>query len=140
MPLLPPGLHFTGKQSPYFNYFSRIWKAHFSRRNQNLPPDVDIYWQEKAWADTNFSIEWVRQILKGGTKPLEGKEFVLFCDNRTIQVSEEFFETFLVCNDNGPRYGRTKNKVCLGAVITFSCILYLSSRNTLKQLLIKFSG
>lgn len=70
-----------------------MWKAHFSRRNQNLPPDVDIYWQEKAWADTNFSIEWVRQILKGGTKPLEGKEFVLFCDNRTIQVSEEFFQT-----------------------------------------------
>ena len=39
-------------------------------------PDVDVYWQEKAWADTKFSVEWVRQTLKEGTKLLEGKEFV----------------------------------------------------------------
>ena len=55
-------------------------------------PNIDVYWQEKAWADTKFNVEWVRQTLKEGTKPLEGKEFVLFCDNLTSQVSEEFLQ------------------------------------------------
>ena len=54
------------------------------------------------------------------------------------QQFRDFLNLVLVCNDNGPRYRRTKNKVFLGTVITFSCILYLLSRNTLKQLLIKF--
>ena len=55
-------------------------------------PDVDVYWQEKAWADTKFSVEWVRQTLKEGIKPLEGKEFFLFCDSFTAQVNEEFLQ------------------------------------------------
>ena len=55
-------------------------------------PDVDVYWLEKAWADTKFSVKWVRQTLKERTKPLEGKEFVLFCDNLTAQVSKEFLQ------------------------------------------------
>ena len=62
-------------------------------------PDVDVYWQEKAWADTKFSVGWVRQTLKEGTKPLEGKEFVLFCDNLTAQVTEEFLQA--VRENNG---------------------------------------
>lgn len=55
-------------------------------------PDADVYWLEKAWADTKFSVKWVRQTLKERTKPLEGKEFVLFCDNLTAQVSKEFLQ------------------------------------------------
>ena len=55
-------------------------------------PDVDVYWLEKAWADTKFSVKWVRQTLKERTKPLESKEFVLFCDNLTAQVSKEFLQ------------------------------------------------
>ena len=35
--------------------------------------DVDVYWQEKAWADIKFSVEWVRQTLKEGTKRLDVK-------------------------------------------------------------------
>ena len=63
------------------------------------------------------------------------------CNLQQLRMSlRDFLNLVLVCNDNGPRYGRTKNKVFLGTVITFSCILYLLSRNTLKQLLIKFSG
>ena len=56
-------------------------------------PDINVYWQEKAWADTKFSVDWVRQTLKEVTKPLEGKEFVLFWDNLTAQISEEFLQT-----------------------------------------------
>ena len=29
-------------------------------------PSVDVYWQENAWADTNFSIEWAERTLKAG--------------------------------------------------------------------------
>ena len=52
-----------------------------------------------------------------------------------IMTLRDFLNLVLVCNDNRPRYGSTKNKVFLGIVITFSCILYLLSRNTLKHLL-----
>ena len=55
-------------------------------------PDVDVYCLEKAWSDTKFSVKWVRQTLKERTKPLEGEEFVLFCDNLTAQVSKEFLQ------------------------------------------------
>ena len=45
-----------------------------------------------AWADTKLNVEWVRQTFKEGTEPLEGKEFVLFCDNLTTQVRKEFLQ------------------------------------------------
>ena len=42
----------------------------------------------------------------------------------------DFFNLVLVCN-NGPRQGRTKNKVFLCTVITFSLTLYLLSFKTI---------
>ena len=61
-------------------------------------PDVDIYWQDNTWADTKFSVEWVKHSLKEGTKPLDGKEFALFCDNLTAQVSDEFLHAVRAIN------------------------------------------
>ena len=49
--------------------------------------DVDIYWQPNAWADTEFSIEWVRKTLKPAVKTDNDEEFI-FCDNLTAQTSE----------------------------------------------------
>ena len=51
-------------------------------------PDVDVYFQEKAWADTKFSCDWVRKTLSQAT-PDESK-FVIFCDNLTAQCTDEF--------------------------------------------------
>ena len=53
---------------------------------------MDVYWQGNAWADTKFGIEWVKQTLKEGIKQLDRKYFVLFCDNLTVQVSDEFLQ------------------------------------------------
>ena len=51
-------------------------------------PDVDIYFQENAWADTKFSVEWAERTLKPCVENL--KRFVLFCDNLTSQTHEDF--------------------------------------------------
>ena len=54
--------------------------------------DVDVYSQGNAWSDTTFRVEWVKQTLKEGIKQLDTKEFVLFSDNLTAQVSDEFLQ------------------------------------------------
>lgn len=46
---------------------------------------------EKAWADTKVSVEWVQKTLSQSVK--NDERFVLFCDNLTAQVSEEFKES-----------------------------------------------
>ena len=51
-------------------------------------PDVDVYFQQNAWADTTFSVEWSNRTLKPITKNEDC--FALFCDNLTAQVSEDF--------------------------------------------------
>ncbi|XP_065671907.1 uncharacterized protein LOC136089754 [Hydra vulgaris] len=50
--------------------------------------DVDVYWQPNAWADTAFSVKWVKNTLSNAVVNLD--EYVLFCDNLTAQVSDEF--------------------------------------------------
>ena len=45
-----------------------------------------VYCQENAWADTKVTVEWEQ-------KTLDDERFVLFCDNLTAQVSEEFKES-----------------------------------------------
>lgn len=50
--------------------------------------DVDVYWQPNAWADTAFSVEWVRRTLSKDVADLN--EYVLFCDNLTAQTSDAF--------------------------------------------------
>ena len=54
-------------------------------------PDVDVYYQENAWADTKVSVEWVQKTLSQSVK--DDERFVLFFDNLTAQVSEEFKES-----------------------------------------------
>jgi hypothetical protein len=42
---------------------------------------IDVYWQDNAWADTNFSVEWVQKTLKFAVSQAKLKKFVLFADN-----------------------------------------------------------
>ena len=53
-------------------------------------PDVDVYYQENAWANTKVSFEWVQKTLSPSVK--DDERFVLFCDNLTAQVSNEYKE------------------------------------------------
>ena len=50
--------------------------------------DVDVYFQPNAWADTEFSVKWAKNTLSKSVKDL--KRFVLFADNLTAQVSDDF--------------------------------------------------
>lgn len=50
--------------------------------------DVDVYFQQNAWADTDFCVQWVNKTLK----PVVQGRFVLFVDNLTGQVADKFKE------------------------------------------------
>ena len=52
--------------------------------------NVDIYWQEKAWADTNVCVDWAKNTL-APAKHGNG-DFILFCDNLEGQVALRFQE------------------------------------------------
>jgi hypothetical protein len=52
-------------------------------------PDVDVYFQPKAWADTAFYDQWIEQTLKPALKDIGG-EVLLLCDNLSCQTSSEF--------------------------------------------------
>ena len=58
-------------------------------------PDVDVFFQLNAWADTKFCLGWVEKTLKSVVK----EHFVLFLDNLNCQTSDEFKEA--VANLNG---------------------------------------
>ena len=52
---------------------------------------VNVYWQKNAWADTDVSVEWVKNMLRnavdiGGAD----SEFVLFCGNLNAQANPQF--------------------------------------------------
>ena len=51
---------------------------------------VDVYWQPNAWADTNFSEQWIKNTLAAVVEGLD--EYVLYCDNLTAQVSDDFMK------------------------------------------------
>ena len=51
-------------------------------------PDVDVLWQENAWADTTVSVNWVNTTLKPVVENLE--KHVLFVDNLTAQQADDF--------------------------------------------------
>ena len=57
---------------------------------------VDVYFQDNAWADTEFSCKWVERTLKSAI-PL-GEEFVLICDNLNSQTSTDFKEAIRKIN------------------------------------------
>lgn len=52
--------------------------------------DVDVFFQENAWADTPVCVDWVNRTLKRAVEDTD--RFVLFCDNLSAQVSDEFKE------------------------------------------------
>ena len=64
--------------------------------------DVDIFWQAKAWADTRVSVEWVKKSLSPVVSSLP--EYILFCDNLTTQVSDQFRKAVSDTSGN-PHYG-----------------------------------
>merc|ERR1711981_418281 len=49
---------------------------------------VDVFYQKNAWADTQFSCDWVEKTLKPAVP--EDEEFLLICDNLNAQTSEAF--------------------------------------------------
>ena len=59
-------------------------------------PDVDVYFQTNAWADTAFSVEWANKTLKPFVKDLS--RYVLLCDNLTAQTSDQFLDTIAGIN------------------------------------------
>ncbi|MEO0683927.1 MAG: hypothetical protein AAFY76_02490 [Cyanobacteria bacterium J06649_11] len=50
--------------------------------------DVDVYFQQNAWADTEFSLKWVEKTLSPVVK--NESRYALFCDNLTAQASDDF--------------------------------------------------
>ena len=44
-------------------------------------PHVDVYFQQKAWADEDFCKDWATQTLRKWVDETQVKEFVLFGDN-----------------------------------------------------------
>ena len=55
-----------------------------------------MFFQENAWVDTKVAVDWVKKILKPATEHL--KKFVLFADNLTGQVRDDFKESVSDCS------------------------------------------
>ena len=53
--------------------------------------DVDVYWQQNAWVDLQFSIQWAKKTLKEAVYK-ENEEFLLFYDNLKGQAHELFLQ------------------------------------------------
>lgn len=75
--------------------------------------DVDIYWQENAWADTEVSVEWIKGTLSKSVQGLS--RFVLFLDNLNSQESEQFKSS--VSELNGVAWYGLKNATDLWQVV-----------------------
>ena len=60
--------------------------------------DVDVYWQTTAWADTEFSVQWVEQTLKPAVKDNENSEFLLFCVNHSARTDALFLSKVKALN------------------------------------------
>lgn len=80
----------TGDQPKLGIIFRGTGKRISEDEKKAYHPDIDVYFQENAWADTKVSVEWVEKTL---TEAVRGDDrFVLFCDNLTGQVATEFKE------------------------------------------------
>ena len=56
---------------------------------------VHMFFQENVWVDTKVAVDWVKKTLKPATEHL--KKFVLFADNLTGQVPNNFKESVSDC-------------------------------------------
>lgn len=70
-------------------------KRVFEAEKLSWHPDVYVFFQENAHADSEFCIEWVEQTLK----PVVKEPFVLFLGNLNSQACDEFGEA--IANLNG---------------------------------------
>ena len=50
--------------------------------------DINVQFQQNAWADTQFSAAWAEKTLKQVAE--KESKFALFCDNLTTQKSDHF--------------------------------------------------
>ena len=57
---------------------------------------VHMFFQENAWVDTKVAVDWVKKTSKLATEHL--KKFVLFADNLTGQVHNNFKESVSDCS------------------------------------------
>ena len=76
-------------------------------------PDVDMLWQENAWADTTVLINWVNTTLKPVVENLQ--KYVLFVDNLTAEQTDDFKKA--VSNIKGVVWYGLKNATSLWQVI-----------------------
>ena len=76
-------------------------------------PDVDVYWQQNAWADTEVSLKWIEGTLSKSVQGLN--RFVLFLDNLTSQESDNFKSS--VAELNGVAWFGLKNATDLWQVV-----------------------
>ena len=53
-------------------------------------PDIDVYFQKNAWADTAFCAKWAQHTLKPAAADDGGRPFLLFCDNLEGQTKPAF--------------------------------------------------
>lgn len=54
---------------------------------------VDVYWQKKAWADTSFTVAYVKRTLGPSIEFQDANEkALLLCDNLNSQIAAEFKE------------------------------------------------
>ena len=75
-----------GKQPRISVIFRGLGKRISAVEKASWHPDVDVYFQKNAWADTEFCVKWT----KGTLKPFVEGRFVLFLDNLEGQIVEEF--------------------------------------------------
>ena len=65
--------------------------------------NVHVFFQENAWVDTKVAVDWVKKTLKPTTEHL--KTFVLFADNLTGQVHDDFKQSVSDCSGVVRYYG-----------------------------------
>jgi hypothetical protein len=53
-------------------------------------PDVDVYFQANAWADTDVSLKWIERTLSPAIEDV--KRFALYLNNLTAQQNDAFKE------------------------------------------------
>ena len=80
----------TGSHLKLVIIFGGMGKHISDDKVQTWHPDVDLYFQEKAWVDTKFPCDWAKKTLKQ-TIP-DNLKFVLFCDNLPAQWRDKFKE------------------------------------------------
>ena len=80
----------TGEQPWLGVIFCGTGKQKSQDEKEAYHPDIDVYYQENAWAVTKVSVEWVQKTLSSSLK--DDECFVFFCDNLTAQVLGEFKE------------------------------------------------